>query len=464
MGKPTQETRIQAPYDMLSHEGGRRLFSRLLPWAFLLAVVLFWGLRISYWNSTEEMPFSDMVGLENMARNIRHHFDFSWDPFFQSFGTPTTPALRAVQCLLLGESLTAWRYLQTALLFAGALWLAYEIFVISRSGWLAFGLFLLVSLSKPSIFWSLKLARESLAESFIYFTVAGCLRSFRTERRASFVMTGVLFGLALLNRPNFLLAIPALAVVIVANGIPRAGTKERLSILKRNAAFLGCFALGLALTWGPWIVRSYRLYHHPVPLTTQVPYTFFWEWGVVTVQDDDGAAIDFTKNTLQAEAPGKFENDYQAYVYGKGLIRQWLKTNWRDYLARIPSNITRSAQNYTVMLTKVSRRHLFSDWRDKLLIDKSSLLVLTGIIGLIAWLWGRPPWLVSVAVVALTPWLNSAFFLSLPRMFDPHITIILFGNLLLAQTVWNLASRRFWLNTPTDEKADPRFIPYPEQS
>jgi hypothetical protein len=425
------------------------LFSGFLPWAFLLAVVLFWGLRISYWHATAEMPFSDMVGLENMARNIRHHFDFSWDPFFQSFGAPTTPALRAVQCLLLGESLTAWRYLQTALLFVGTLWLAHEIFVISRSGWIAFGLLLLVSLSKPSIFWSLKLARESLAEAFIYFTAAGCLHSFRTERKASFVMTGVLFGLALLNRPNFLLAIPALAVVIVVNGSPKTGTKERLSILKRNAAYLGCFALGLALTWGPWIVRSYRLYQHPVPLTTQVPYTFFWEWGKVTVQYDDGAAIDFTKNTLQAEAPRKFENDYQAYVYGKGMIRQWLKTHWRDYLLRIPSNLTRSVQNYTVMLTKISRRHLFSDWRDTLLIDKRPFLVLTGIIGLIGWLWRRPLWLVSLAVVALTPWLNSALFLSLPRMFDPHVSIILFGNLLLAHAAWMQASSRLRLNHPT---------------
>ncbi len=111
--------------------------SGLRPCALLLAVLLFWGLRISYWHCTEEMPFSDMVGLENMARNIRQHLDFSWDPFFQSFVTPTMPALRALQCLILGESLTAWRYLQTALLFGGALWLAYEIFVISRSRWLA---------------------------------------------------------------------------------------------------------------------------------------------------------------------------------------------------------------------------------------------------------------------------------------------------------------------------------------
>jgi hypothetical protein len=226
------------------------------------------------------MPFSDMVNLENMARNIRHHFDFSRDPFFRSFVTPTMPALRAVQCVLFGESLTAWRYLQTVLLLIGALWLAYEIYLISHSRWIALGLFLLIGLSKPSIFWSLKLARESLAEVFIYFTVAGCLHSFRSERKASFIITGVLLGLALLNRPNILLAIPACAVVIVVNGIVKKGTRERLSTLKRNAVLLGCFALGLAMMRIPSDpATSFRLIpppcsdplRHPIPKHSATP-------------------------------------------------------------------------------------------------------------------------------------------------------------------------------------------------
>ncbi|MFO7560888.1 MAG: glycosyltransferase family 39 protein [Desulfobacterales bacterium] len=388
-----------------------------------------------------------MADYERMAKNIRQHFNFSWEPFWQSYVTPTMPAFRAFQCILFGESLLAWRYFQTIILFAGALWLAYEIFKISLSTWLALGFFLIVSLSKPSIFWSLKVARESLAEAFIYITIASSFASFRTSRKIYFLFTGIFFGLSLLNRPNFFLAIPAFVLLILIVNIFSKEQNKKLQTAKITFGYLAAFLLGLALIWGPWVLHTYKLYGHPVLLSTQAPYSFFWEHGEQTISDDNGETIKFSTQTLQAEAGSKFKNDYQAYVYGNYLVRKWLKTNWRYFLSRIPLNIEKSLTDSNISLTKVSRDKLFSDWRNNILIDKTSFLMCCGIIGFFLWSWRMSLWCLSLPIISILPWINGAIMISYPRMFEPSITIILFGNLLLLHYIKLFCSKYFLLKS-----------------
>src|SRR3989344_8664110 len=94
---------------------------------FIFGILLFWILRISYWQITYELHFSDMADNDNIAHRIVKNFDFSHDDFWKTYYSPTLPALRAIQILALGDNLTGWQFFQAAITFFSLLWLVCEI-------------------------------------------------------------------------------------------------------------------------------------------------------------------------------------------------------------------------------------------------------------------------------------------------------------------------------------------------
>jgi hypothetical protein len=130
-------------------------------WLFALAgVASFWSLRVSYWLAVEAIPFSDMADFDRVAHGIAASFDFSWSQFWQTYTTPSLVTARAIQILLLGDSLLAWQIFQAALTFVSLCWLALELYRRTGSRGLAVALIFAVAWSKPSIFWSLEVAPE----------------------------------------------------------------------------------------------------------------------------------------------------------------------------------------------------------------------------------------------------------------------------------------------------------------
>ena len=187
----------------------------------VLFAVIFWSLRLSYWSTVSEEPFSDMANFDQVAHGIAANWTFDWSPFWKTYTTPTLPTARAVQIVLFGDTLTSWRLFQTTLTFTASLWLAYEIYIISGSRVLAFGLLFAIALSKPSIFWSLKLAREGFHEMLVYALSACFLRSARTRKPIACLTTGVLTAALFLNRANSLPLMPVAALLVGLSFWPR---------------------------------------------------------------------------------------------------------------------------------------------------------------------------------------------------------------------------------------------------
>src|SRR5689334_11149413 len=120
--------------------------------------VFFWGLRTYYWATTYEAPFSDIGDYVYVGQNIAQHFFFGISSQLVAYWTPVTPSFIALAIFIGGEHFEmVFRVLIQAIAFAGSILLANEIVRMTGRGWLGAVWLLLLALSKPSIFWSLKL-------------------------------------------------------------------------------------------------------------------------------------------------------------------------------------------------------------------------------------------------------------------------------------------------------------------
>jgi hypothetical protein len=190
------------------------------------------------------------------------------------------------------------------------------------------------------------------------------------------------------------------------------------------------YSLGVAVTWAPWLVRSYRLYAHPVAFTTQGPYTFLWELGAVKVTLADGTPALHTMNDMQAEAGRRFKTDYEASKYGDEVVRNWLRENWRSYLRLIRPRLLRQISDRSEYLTKLPRDNLFGIHPEPLL-DKSRFAVFLGLGGLVLFALAYGAWAAPLAILPLVLLLFGAVFLGYPRMFDPYLPLSLYGIFLI---------------------------------
>lgn len=395
----------------------------------VLGGLLFWGLRLAYWRSTSEVPFSDMADYLRIARGVLHHWNFEHDAFWRSYKPPALPIAGAIVFGLFGEdNLTAWRLALALLTFISLLWAAAETAETAQEPLLGVALLWVVALSKSSIFWSYKFATEGLAEALLYLSAAAALRALRRPRPGAFFFMGIVCCAALLNRPQCAVVLPLFAGGFLAARFPRHGRHGGPGWLKESFSLCLWFALGAGLLWTPWLARSYHLYGHVVPLTTQGPYTFLWELGPVSLRSAAGLEVKTDVWKLQEEAPRAFKNDYEASLYARKFVRQWLKDYWRWYPKIIGMRLQIMLfDREEIELSTVPRRALFPGPLNAILLDNAPLWGLLGIAGLLVLVRvNRIFW--SLNVLVLAPWAAACMAVAYPRMLEPMLPLILFGN------------------------------------
>ncbi|MBK7865294.1 MAG: hypothetical protein IPJ65_43195 [Archangiaceae bacterium] len=392
------------------------------------AATAFWVLRVHYWSITHEVPFSDMFDFEAIALRVLDRGDFGHGDFWLSYRPPMLPLVRAGVMAMIGrdQDLVGWRWVLAMLTFSTLCWLCFEVFFLTRRAWLAFGIMAMVALSKSSIFWSLKIASEGLAEAAVYLAIAATLLAERLGQRWPYVLTGFSYAVALLTRPVYVVIAAVVAPLLLLRELVRR--RQTRGPFTRALVIPALVYLGIALGWAPWLGRSLWLYGHVVPLTTQGPYSTMWEYGTFTVTID-GQPVTTNTFQLQADAPKNFRNDYESSQYAGRVLSAWVRANWVDLLKRILNRIPQVVLDRSEALSQVPRETLFPGSRlERLLFDKSLFVVVTGVLGMLLLSWRFRP-LTIVPVICLGSWALSVVALGLGRMIEPVLPMLLAGNL-----------------------------------
>lgn len=392
--------------------------------AFAAAAVLFWGLRAVYWATTDEALFSDMADFYGIAQRFAAGGTLAHDDFWQSYRSPVLPLLGALKITLCGDGMLPWRIGQAALLFAGACWLAREVYAATGLRWLALALLVSIAISKPSIFWSLKFTKEGLHEALLYALLAAALRLCRRPSRWFAFAVGGLAMVATLNRSNLLAALP----ILIA--LPMFATGPR----RRRALTAACVLLGIIAAWAPWGVRTWRLYGHPLTLTTDGAAVLLDGLHEIDVPQADGSTLHIVYGDHLDQARHRFANDAAADAWLGAQVRRWIFADPGRWLRIVANNVATSAFVRTISLSTVPRDHLLPRWLDWLLVDKHRLASLFGLLGLLGAGLLRPR-LTLLGLVTVLPWLLACACLGLPRFFEPIVPLVLFGDALLVATV-----------------------------
>jgi hypothetical protein len=394
-----------------------------------MACAAYWALRLAYWRSINEEPFSDMADYLAIAERFRCCWSLSHSDFWVSYMKPTLPALGGLLfSATQGINLDVWRLSLALVTFASLLWLAREIYLSTSSHIYAIGLLFCVSLSKSSIFWSYKFATEGLGEALVYIVCATLLSVRRSEDSAlwSFLL-GLSATLALYNRPNLA---PVMPLLVALSSIRVSLPRRIMSLRLRN---LVGFTFGCSTLILPWVVRSYALYGAVLLSPTQGPYSFLWELGAVSVKSPTSVNTLRTAQQLQEEAPQMFRNDYEAAAYAKSIVRSWLSENWKtQYPLLIRNRLFSTIENREIALSRVPRTKLLAEPLEFILLDKSPLLFLLGSLGLLCLALKYGGALYIMPTMALLPWLFGICFMGDPRMLEPSLPLILFGAFSLA--------------------------------
>lgn len=412
--------------------GYRPPVSKLAP--FLGYLVLFWGLRGAYWTSTYEAPFSDIADYVWVGTNIASQFLFGASEQLYAYYAPVTPTFIAIARWLGGGHFEAtFRLLVQAITFCSALLLAYELAMLTGRAWLGWALPFIVALSRPSIFWSLKLSTEPVSEALLLATVGLTLRALRTRRAATFLVAGAAAIAVVLNRPQFLPSVVVLGAALLALR-PR-----------RNAVL---FALGVGIVWSPWIVRNALHYGALVPLSTSGSEILLWEQGVSPVKVGRYDALQVGDLTLRVE--GGFSEVRRALdtqpteVDRMRLVRRiwlaWAVANkWdlhRLYVARLKRLVF---ENGASGLTQVPRSPLFAApplvlqagspsaprWLEAILLDKSPITCLLALGGTVVLLVRHRVTAAAIASFAVLPWFVLATLTSYERTVESMISLTL---------------------------------------
>ncbi len=439
--------------------GDMRSLSTQARWFALCAGVLaFWWVRGAYWSVTEELPFSDMADFERIARHLLEGGGFGHTEFFQSFKPPVQPLLGAAVFGVFGlENYLAWRLCQALLIFGGLIWFLVELNRVTGKPWISVVLLWSVALSKASVFWSFKFATEGVAEAFLYMSVAVLLRAFRTRARVDFLLLGVLAALGALHRPNFVGCTVACGLAILCLRRYRIGGLKIRAGRRARWVSAAVFALGGVLAFGPWALRGYQLYGTPLLTNTSGGYTWIFDLGPVTLTEDDGTVVTKSHNELLREAPTHFPNDYEAQRYAFRFFAEWFREDPQRYFDVLLIRARMTLNEHTVYLTKVSRTDLIAEPWNAMLIDKSPLLLLGGLLGL-ALLCLRESAVLSVLPAAIvSSWFLAILVANTSRYLDPVLPLLLGGNAVLAgyllQATIRFNARRRGIGQPSGPAA-----------
>lgn len=429
----------------------------LYAYSILVAVALFWVLRLRYWSQVHEPIFSDMLDYFYMAQRFLYQGTLEQDSFWLSYRPPVLPILGAGVFGLVGFKILAWQIFLAALTVGGAWWAGYEFSRAAERRWILPAFLFVVAFSRSSIFWSLKFATEGTAEAFLYYAVASTLRAYRTRSLVSFMLAGMFVAISQFNRSNFIIIPPLLiAGLLLEMGMQAIRERSLRAAWRSNAmAAILAFGLALAIVWAPWIARSYNLYGVPLVSTTGGPYHLIFELGDINIRMPDGHLI-VNNNQLLSDSSKWFANDLEASKYATVVFKTWLAQHSAEYIRILGARVHEQLFMQSVWLTKVPRDNLFNSRIEWLLLDKKPVLLVLGLLGLILlpFTSGRKI-LVLVPLLVLAPWLLTIPVVGTSRMFEPVIPFVLFGN-----AAWVMLAHALYLRSVSDrpEFQSPRVL------
>ena len=410
-----------------------------------LYALAFWGLRWRYWSITTEAPFSDIQDYLNVGHQIAEHFFFGYTDQYYSYWTPVTPSFIAIALRLGGKNYEwAFRILMQSITFIGSLALAYELAKLTGRRWLGFALLFSVALCRASIFWSLKLSTEPVAEALLLSSLALVLRTICSGSGVSAALAGILSLLLALNRPQFFPSIFLVAGFLILGGLRLSWRPTESSLMvaltprrwgmkvpswfgpdalgnRRRLLPATCFVLALMIAWSPWVIRNYLHYGAFVPVSTSGFETFIWEYGGAPIRPgryqelvlSDGKILRHFGLPGIQESLSQLPNDLERWKAVRTISVAWLRANWMDLpglmVWRLKHYVTHNGANG---LTKASREQLFPS-------KPSNLTNPTGEITLLnALLLDKTPWIVVFAlggagVLAARFWIPGGIVVSM---------------------------------------------------
>jgi hypothetical protein len=432
--------------------------------AFTATAALFWGLRVLYWSSVDEKPFSDLLDYVTVGRNIYEHFFWGRSLDYATYFAPVTPAAIAASLLIGGDAHyeLVFRVLVQCLAFGGALLLATEIAKASKSPVLGIALFAIVALCRPSIFWSYKLGTEAISEALLLGTAGLALRAIRSGTLSVALLTGAA-GLALaLNRPQFFPAAFLVGLVVAAASVldhPARADSVR-DAAARFAQMAFAFGVGAMLIWAPWVARNYGVTSDFIPVGTSSAESFLWESGGASIGKTPYSSLKLSDGSVVTEfglpalrrRVAHLPTDAERNAQLKLVVDAWLRENWRE----IPSLVGRRLLLFASTtgasgLTTVPREHLFGEgsslrhppwrWLDRFLFDKSivtSALAVLGAVIAIFVLRGAG-WI--LAILSLVPVLVASFVIGIERAVESLISLQIWLAFFAAWSLADFASR-----------------------
>jgi len=397
-------------------------------------ILLLVGVRLIYWGSVNEIPFSDMADYIRWGQSFAVGDWMLEGQFWGGYKPPGVPLLYAGMFFLSGGfDLDHLRWMQLLIFVLCLAFLSWQL--VRDSGSLLTGmlLILVVAFTKSSVFWSYKLGTETLSESMLYLSLGVVMWVSRESCNAyRYIVLALVTTFATFVRPN---SLPLIGVLLLFPLIS-AFRLEKMRALRCLVTYI----LSVVFFWGPWVVRNYEYCGQFVPLSTQGPYTFLWELGDVNLTDSVGRKVSVHVNQLQAEAPKKFANDCQASQHAMVLVKYWIQENIKNYPELVIRRLGRFVTERQIDLTSISRTQLHP-LLDVLLFDKGEgQIVFATVIALALsffYTWVR---IISISLAASL--IFSALFLGDARMFEPYIPLFLFVGLAPIIPLWQWIQRR----------------------
>jgi hypothetical protein len=424
---------------------------------FVALCAAFWILRIYYWKTNIEAPFSDMADYVAVADNILESFTFG-HPRGPTFHTPVTPSLIVISKLISAVHFhSVFQFLTQLLAFVGVLALAREIRLLTGQTFLALALLGIVAICRPSIFWSLKISTEPVCEALLYVTSALTLTTLRTQRLSLSLAAGMCCLLLGLNRPNYLpgILLVFLAILVRARTVQLSDAERSkswrslrifgLTLGLRQMALPALFLCGFLGLWSPWIARNYINYGVFLPTSSSGYLSVISEQGGAPIRIGryeslklaDGSEFSNFGTGNLFEVWQKLPTPVERSRFTQMLASAWLAENWTDIpratLWRLRHMmLNRGADG----LTKLSREDLFRSpsmgaqfpyqdpaWINVLLLDKTPTACLLSLVGLIFLLVRFPCAGLALTGLLFVPWIAAAAVIGAVRPVESLIAV-----------------------------------------
>lgn len=383
-----------------------------------LEILLLVGVRLIYWGSVSEIPFSDMADYVSLGQNFASGDWMLAGQFWGAYKPPGVPLLYAAMFFFTGSyDVDHLRWMQLLIFVMSVAFLAWQIIKDSESLLTGVLLLLTIALTKSSVFWSFKLGTETLSESMLYLSLGITIWVSRDSCNIyKYLALALVTTFATFVRPN---ALPLIGVLVLFP-LFRVFAVDKSRALR---CVMGYF-IAVACVWAPWIVRNYEYCGQFVPLSTQGPYTFLWELGNVNLIDSNEEKLEVHVNQLQTDAPHKFANDCQASNYAMSLVKLWIQQNAANYPELIMQRLVRYTTDRQIDLTSISRTQLHP-LLDIILFDKGKLQIAFATLAafVLSFLYN---WARMILLSLLASLVFSALFLGDARMFEPYIPLFIF--------------------------------------